>query len=248
MKLEDVAQHWNGLGEADPMWAILAEPDRKGQRWDADEFFLTGVVQIRTLMEQLNSIGATPQNSHALDFGCGMGRLTQALARYFESVSGVDIAPSMLELAEKHNHFGTKCKYYLNKSPDLSLFPNEQFDFICSFITLQHLEPKYSKVYLKEFARVLKPGGVAVFQVPAESKINENPARLFLKTHFPPVAWLYRRYRRMRHGDRWRVEMHVIPNEEVLQIMQQFGCPVLKSTQDECAKGYTSFTYIAKKL
>ncbi len=47
----------------------------------------------------------------ALDFGCGVGRLTQALARHFNIVDGVDIAPSMIELANQFNRSGGRCRY-----------------------------------------------------------------------------------------------------------------------------------------
>src|ERR1700682_912533 len=49
-----------------------------------------------------------------LDFGCGVGRLTQGPASYFASVRGVDIAPSMIELAKRHNRYPDVCHYDLN--------------------------------------------------------------------------------------------------------------------------------------
>ena len=39
---------------------------------------------------------------------------------------------------------------------------------VYSNIVLQHIHPHYSKQYLKEFLRVLKPGGMLVFQLPSE--------------------------------------------------------------------------------
>lgn len=54
----------------------------------------------------------------ALDFGCGMGRLTQALTKYFEEVYGIDIAPSMIKLTEKYNRYDNKCKFFLNTTDD----------------------------------------------------------------------------------------------------------------------------------
>ncbi|MGB2888943.1 MAG: class I SAM-dependent methyltransferase, partial [Candidatus Acidiferrales bacterium] len=42
------------------------------------------------------------------------------------------------------------------------------FDFIYSSFTLQHMAPRYAKGYLREFMRVLAPGGVLVFNLPSE--------------------------------------------------------------------------------
>ncbi len=44
----------------------------------------------------------------ALDFGCGVGRLTQALADYFNEVAGVDVSPTMVNKALEYNKKPTK--------------------------------------------------------------------------------------------------------------------------------------------
>jgi SAM-dependent methyltransferase len=80
----------------------------------------------------------------------------------------VDIAPSMIDLANRYNRYGGRCQYHLNAAPDLGLFPNDSFDFVFSQIVLQHMEPQYAHRYIGEFIRVLAPGGVAMFQLPGE--------------------------------------------------------------------------------
>jgi SAM-dependent methyltransferase len=50
------------------------------------------------------------------------------------------------------------------------LFHDDFFDFIYTNIVLQHMRPEYSKAYLKEFLRVLSPGGLLVFQLPTEMR------------------------------------------------------------------------------
>ncbi|WP_420485333.1 class I SAM-dependent methyltransferase [Iningainema tapete] len=111
----------------------------------------------------------------ALDFGCGVGRLSQAMVQYFETVHGVDISPSMLKLADKYNQHGSKCKYHLNDQDNLKLFPDNYFDFIYSKITLQHMEPQYSRRYIREFLRILAPQGLLIFQIPSQSTLEPAP-------------------------------------------------------------------------
>jgi hypothetical protein len=74
----------------------------------------------------------------------------------------------MIELAHKFNLYGERCQYYLNSREDLRLFDNDSFDFIMSMRVLQHMQPEYSERYVREFIRVLAPGGVLVFQLPTE--------------------------------------------------------------------------------
>jgi ubiquinone/menaquinone biosynthesis C-methylase UbiE len=116
----------------------------------------------------MDSLGQGFPRGRALDFGCGVGRLTQPLADHYEEVVGVDIAPSMIELAENLNRRGDRCSYVLNESDDLRAFCDSGFDLIYSNITLQHMEPRYAFRYIKEFLRVLSGDGLLVFYMTSE--------------------------------------------------------------------------------
>lgn len=167
MDLDDLQRHWNEWGRRDPYWAIISRPDRRGNRWDLDEFLRTGTDEIDELFEWLRELRVEVKPGRALDFGCGVGRLTQALARTFAECDGVDIAPSMIEQANELNQFGDRCRYHVNDRDDLALFPDGVFDLVYSDIVLQHIAPEFSAAYVREFTRVLAPGGVVVFQIPS---------------------------------------------------------------------------------
>ena len=40
MDLKELQKHWHQFGKQDPMWAILTWPDKKGNKWSVDEFFV----------------------------------------------------------------------------------------------------------------------------------------------------------------------------------------------------------------
>jgi SAM-dependent methyltransferase len=166
MDLEQLQKNWDELGKIDPLWAILTIPDRKGGKWNTEEFFASGQREIATLMGIAQALGYPMHRETALDFGCGVGRLTQALSSWFKRCSGVDIAPSMIELARRYNAHGSNCEYLLNAQGDLRIFADSSFDLVYSSIVLQHVEPRYSTLYIREFVRVLRPGGLVVFQLP----------------------------------------------------------------------------------
>jgi len=176
MWLEQAKLDWERLGEADPMWAILSDPDLTGNRWDRETFFNTGLEEVGHNLRHVLGLGLEIPRDRCLDFGCGLGRLTQALCDYFDRCDGVDIAASMVEGARTFNRHGIRCHYHVNSTGDLRLFEDAQFTFVLSIITLQHIEPLYSKRYVSEFMRVLRPGGIAVFQIPtAVRKPGEGP-------------------------------------------------------------------------
>src|ERR1700744_2455548 len=175
MDLELLKRNWEAFGRDDPLWAVLTEPSRKGRRWNPDEFFPTGQQEIASLFGELAELSITVDSRRALDFGCGAGRLTQALATQFERCDGVDIAGSMIAEAERLNQHGDRVLYHVNPAADLSLFAGETFDFALSYIVLQHMEPRYAKRYIAEFVRVLKVGAVGVFSLPTGLSAPVDP-------------------------------------------------------------------------
>lgn len=165
-----MSDFWEDAARKDPLWAILSDPAKRNRAWDLDEFFETGRREIARLFTDLRALRYSLRPGDALDFGCGVGRLTQALAPSFQRVTGVDVSPTMIRLAERLNRFPDRVRYVVNTRPDLVVLPAMSFDFIYSDIALQHIPPDQSRAYIAEFLRVLKPGGLAVFQLTAEHR------------------------------------------------------------------------------
>ena len=164
MSLDELQRTWDALGRDDPMGVILDYPLRLGQ-WEAEEFFATGELEIDTVLARAKPYGVPKLHGRALDFGCGVGRLTQAMCRHFEGADGVDIAPSMITAARELNRHGDRCRYHLNAERSLP-FDDATFDFVYSNITLQHMPPGLARAYISELARVLRERGLLVFQLP----------------------------------------------------------------------------------
>ena len=173
--IADGRDFWNGHARRDPLWAILSDPAKTGRRWQIGPFLETGRREISLLMYQLRALDLTPPRAAALDFGCGVGRLTQPLADYFERVVGVDISAEMIRLADLLNAHPGRVRYVCNDRPDLSVFEDGAFSLMYSNVVLQHIEPALSVGYLRDLFRVVASGGVLVFQLP--SHLNAADAR-----------------------------------------------------------------------
>ncbi|MEM7242540.1 MAG: magnesium protoporphyrin IX methyltransferase [Pseudomonadota bacterium] len=77
--------------------------------------------------------------ARVLDAGCGAGQMCVELARRGARVTGIDISPSLLEVAEKRtpDHLKTAIKYY----PGDMLSPREpSFDYIVAMDSVIHYE------------------------------------------------------------------------------------------------------------
>ena len=191
MDLKSLQRQWDRFGKKDPLWAVLSLPEKRHGRWNEAEFFETGRLEIEGVLRRAGDLGVVPARSRALDFGCGVGRLTQALAEVFEACDGVDIAPSMIALAEKYNRFGDRCRYHLNDAPELRLFPDQSFSFVYSNLVLQHMPAELSRIFIGEFLRVLAPGGLLVFHIPAEPfpEAAQSSRRSVCRGPLPPSAF-----------------------------------------------------------
>jgi SAM-dependent methyltransferase len=245
MDLGKLQECWNELGETDPLWAILSDPAKKGGKWDWDEFFRTGEADIEQILGRVAAQGIEIRRGKALDFGCGVGRLTQALGLHFEECCGVDIAPSMIRLAREHNQRGARCHYELNAHPDLRLFAGNTFDFIYSTLVLQHMRPDYAKQYIAEFLRVLAPGGCLVFGLPSRLRAMWGPARRVAGR----LYWQWQDFR-AAVGVRIppRFEMHGIAQAEVLKVIARSGGKISAALADSSAgPEWISFCYFVTK-
>lgn len=231
MRLRGLRRHWNEYGKSDPLWAILTAPDKKGNRWSIDEFLQTGREEIAGVIAYLDERGLLAGRRRALDFGCGAGRLTHALADYFDQVTGVDIAPSMIDIARRL-HAGIRgAEFRVNASNKLESIDAESIDLVYTRLVLQHMPARYVRAYLAEFVRVLRPGGVLVFQLPGKNPLPVTVAGRGLKSRLPrPVISMVRAVRRLREFP--RMELHGLPRPEVERLLAALGAPVVDVVDD----------------
>jgi SAM-dependent methyltransferase len=216
--LDRLRRAWGMLGEDDPLWAILSQPDKRGGGWDTEEFFASGEYEVE-LLDAICGVLKVPVDRHrALDFGCGVGRLSRALASRYSEVIGVDISGSMVENARRLNAHISNVHFVENAQNDLAFVESESVDLIYSLIVLQHMPASLQRAYIAEFLRVLAPGGLAAFQVAV--------------AHTPDWrGWMHRLIpnrllnplRRRRYGNRAAFEMHVLAESDVYSIVSAAG-------------------------
>jgi SAM-dependent methyltransferase len=141
-----------------------------------DDFLASGEEHVAHALERFECLGGTfPDHEMVVDFGCGVGRLTQPLADRFELALGVDISPTMIEVAKRLNSRGSRARYVVNQEPDLAFLPDDSASLVMTHITLQHIPPDVTKRYLDEFLRVLKPSGGLIFQLPSHLSTSYLP-------------------------------------------------------------------------
>lgn len=231
-QLEHLRRVWQTLGRDDPMWAVLSHADKRGGRWDPEEFLATGEVEVDVQLAALTAAGWPRGRGLALDFGCGAGRLSRALARHFERVIGIDVSASMIEAARRLNADVPNAEFRENASPRIERIADASVDFVFSHITLQHIPPELAEGYVAEFFRVLAPGGVAVFQF-VDDADESLRGRVF---GIASNRWL-NPLRRVLWRRRAVFEMHPLPERRLLDLLERHPGLRLHDAFDDGAAG-----------
>ena len=56
MDLKSLSDNWNRWGEMDPMWAVLTNPQHRGNQWEANPFFETGFGDISHCLKTVSEL------------------------------------------------------------------------------------------------------------------------------------------------------------------------------------------------
>lgn len=244
MTLESQKKDWEDLSMLDPYWAILSRPETQYGNWDIREFFLTGEREIEAVIESGGQLGHPREREKALDFGCGVGRLTLALGRYFKHCYGVDISEEMISQAHQRNAEMPNCEFIVNPADNLGIFPDNYFDLVYTNIVLQHVPDKFIiKAYISEFIRTLKAGGLLVFQLPCQ---------IPLKNRLQPRRRAYRFLKSLGLGRRLLYErlglhpigMNFVAEGEILSLLNTLRATVLEvRSASRAGNSFVSNTY-----
>jgi SAM-dependent methyltransferase len=242
--LARLSRDWETLGRLDPRWAVLADNDKRGGGWDDASFFGTGRTVVRETLDFVQSVGANPaRTARALDFGCGVGRLSRALSDHFDRVDGVDIAASMVAQAEAANAGREQIAFHVNTETDLRLFADDTFDLVFSYITLQHIPTPLALSYIREFVRVAAPGGTVVFQAPYRTN---NPGwKYYVDSALPGLAAAYRG---VRYGAATHNDVYTHDSAEVTEALTEAGATIarVQANRPGDCPGWVSALYIAR--
>ena len=158
--VRDTDADWRLIGADQPYWGVLTSPNHRTEALTPatlDRFYQTGRDEVALHAHLIaQASGAPPAGGRAIDFGCGVGRLSEAMADIADEVTGVDVSPGMLEAARRRSGRVT----YVH---DIPVGP---FDWINSAIVFQHIPPPRGLAILDRLLSGLAMGGAVSIQLP----------------------------------------------------------------------------------
>jgi ubiquinone/menaquinone biosynthesis C-methylase UbiE len=144
--------------------------------WDEASFFASGEDDCHALVDPiLETLKFDPTGKSMAELGCGAGRMTRSFAKRFGSVTGVDISEEMQSRARIHLHDCTNVRWVITDGRSLENIDAGSMDFVFSYLVLQHF-PSRDLVFstIGELIRILRPGGVFLFQFNGSEEFTMN--------------------------------------------------------------------------
>lgn len=214
----NIAREWRNFGQTEPHWSVLTGEQFRAENIEnnIDDLYVSGDQEVSYIMSAVKRSGAWKNDGvRALDFGCGVGRLTLALAPHVSHITGIDISPAHLQHAvSRAEEMGVT---NVSFQPIETIYEIELlsgFDLIISLIVLQHNPPPVMVELLRMLLSRLNEGGTAVLQMP---------------TYIVGQDFSVADYRSEKQAS---MEMNAIPQRVVYQIVEQAGCRLLEVRED----------------
>lgn len=171
-------EDWEYFGKNDPYYAVATfDKFRKENLTESskEDFFQTGYEHIKKLWNEIQTHFVEEfKPRKALDFGCGVGRLTIPLAERCGQVVGVDISESMLEEAARNCEKRNIQNISFLQTEEFLSGVNDEYDFVHTFIVLQHIKPERGERIVKKIIDSLVVGGIGVLHVTYASSISRR--------------------------------------------------------------------------
>jgi ubiquinone/menaquinone biosynthesis C-methylase UbiE len=118
------------------------------------------------------------EDKQVLDLGCGAGDLSLVLARAGARTTGIDISPAMVDVARRRvaRFLPEANTHFLAAAAEELPLADNSIDIIVGRFILHHLDiPRAAR----ECARILRPGGIALFV----ENSGRNPLLMFARNH-----------------------------------------------------------------
>lgn len=189
--MRDTDKDWREVARKEPYWGVISVDRYKGKslkEQDEKQFFQSGPDYVDYVMALTRMLlDAKFEIKRALDFGCGVGRLAIAIAKASKGeVVGVDISPEMLRLCAEHAKEAGVTNLTLVGSDDELSAVKGSFNFINTYIVLQHIPPERGLALIARLLSKAENNGVVSLQ------LTYAKARKFLR-HEEGRSGYYRR-------------------------------------------------------
>jgi SAM-dependent methyltransferase len=160
--MTDMEQFWDARAREDAFYFV--DSRLRYSAPDEASFWTGGERALANLLAALDA--EIPPGATVLDIGCGLGRLTRPLARTAAQVYALDVSREMLDRARQLNPQLDNVRWLHGDGTSLRPVEDAAVDVCLSHVVFRHIpDPAITLGYVREMGRVLRPNGLAVFEL-----------------------------------------------------------------------------------
>ncbi len=166
MPIRNTDADWRAISSTEPYFGILTDPKFLRQNLTdsaIQQFYHSGGHDVEWALDTIrNRFDASFRPAHIIDFGCGVGRCSFSLAQHADQVTGVDVSPALLAIAEQG-----RAARGLSAIRFRDSLPDEPAQWVYSYLVFQHIPPARGYGLLRDLLACLAPRGIASIQLTA---------------------------------------------------------------------------------
>jgi SAM-dependent methyltransferase len=224
----DTDRDWERFGHEEPYLGVLTHDDFLREALSAEvlaSFFATGeqhITEVVRVIESELDPGFVPKR--ALELGCGVGRILVPLAERCEEVVGVDVSESMLREARRNLDQRGIRNAILVRADDSLTEVSGPFDWVHSYIVLQHIPPPRGSRLLARLVDLLAENGIGVVHLTFDSELPRRSRLIeWARRSLPGANALWNRRHRLPADAPW-MQMYRYDLNRVFRLLQDGGC------------------------
>lgn len=197
---------------------------------------------VGTTLEALNKLDVDSKNIlNILDIGCGIGQATILLAKYYENaeVEAIDLFKHYLDVLDekiKENNLQDRVFCYEMNMKDLD-FANEEFDIVYAESSIEIIGFKRG---LKEWKRLLKPGGYLIVSDISWLKKPSSESKRFWKNTYSEVDTIENKISQIENEGYEFVDYVIVPKEEWMSYHIDLEKNLNELKSDKSSEKFTS--------
>lgn len=224
---------WEIYGQIAPYFGVLSDEKFMPDKLDdsaVTEFFASGEQHIEHIIGLVRQhLKPDFEPARCLDFGCGVGRLVFPLARRFNEVVGLDVSRSMIEEARRNSEkYGIGNATFVESDDALSRVEGK-FDFVHSFIVMQHIPRERGEHLMLRLIELMNAGGVAAlhFTYSWDGWLQTATRKQRLSRWLRESVPLFHNLTNLARGRRFDhpyMQMNAYDLNKLFSILQEHGC------------------------
>lgn len=216
---------WEELAATDAYFAVATYDRYRSGAIDDDarhEFFESGRRHVEEVWNSFGErYGAVPRPVRALDYGCGVGRVLLPLAERCKTVTGVDISDVMLEQTRENAEKRGVSNVQLIGVDEFER-GGGNYDFVHSYIVLQHIKPAIGYGIIRRLAESVENGGLGMIHV---TYADVSPISKRIRSRvYRDMPGIHRTLNRLRGVSGQHIPMYEYDRDRVYGILEREHC------------------------